>query len=103
MEADVPRRAKTLLFALLAAGILMPVACFAVPQKGKPAPAIRVVTTSGQRVSLAGYQGRVVVVEFFATWCEGCKTSLPHLITLNAKYAKQGLQVLGLNPGIRGD
>jgi peroxiredoxin len=103
MEADVPRIAKTLLIALLAVGISMPVSCFAVPQKGKPAPDIRVVTISGQRVSLAGYQGRVVVVEFFATWCEGCKISLPHLISLNSKYGKQGLQVLGLNPGIRGD
>ena len=99
----MPRIAKSMVSVVLVLGILIPVQAFAVPQKGKPAPAVRVVTTNGQNVSLAGYQGQVVVLEFFATWCEGCKLSLPHLISLNAKYGKQGLRVLGLNPGVRGD
>lgn len=99
----MPRIAKSMVSVVLALSILIPAQALAVPQKGKPAPAVRVVTTNGQKVSLAGYQGQVVVLEFFATWCEGCKLSLPHLISLNAKYGKQGLRVLGLNPGVRGD
>lgn len=99
----MPRITKSIVSVILAVGMFMPMPAFAVPQKGKPAPAVRVVTTSGQMLSLAGYRGQVVVLEFFTTWCEGCKLSLPHLISLNAKYGKQGLRVLGLNPGIRGD
>lgn len=99
----MPRIAKSIVSIVLAAGMLMPLQAFAVPQKGRPAPAVRVVTTNGQKVSLSAYQGQVVVLEFFATWCEGCKLSLPHLNSLNSKYAKQGLRVLGLNPGVRGD
>lgn len=99
----MPRIAKSIVSVVLALGILVSVQAFAVPQKGKPAPSVRVVTTNGQKVSLTGYQGQVVVLEFFATWCEGCKLSLPHLISLNAKYGKKGLRVLGLNPGVRGD
>lgn len=89
--------------AVLAALLAVPVTSFALPQKGKPAPPLQVVTTSGQRVSLANYRGYVLVLEFFATWCEGCKESLPHMISYNKQYGKQGLQILGLNPGVRGD
>lgn len=89
------------LFLLVGLSVAGP--AFALPQTGKPAPPIKVVTTSGQKVTLANYKGYVLILEFFATWCEGCNESLPHLVSLNTKYKGQGLQVLGLNPGIRGD
>ncbi|MRR34033.1 TlpA family protein disulfide reductase [bacterium] len=100
---DKSRLNKLLSIILLASMLAVPVTCFAIPQKGKPAPPIQVVTTSGQKITLANYKGYVLVVEFFATWCEGCKDSLPHLINYNKQYGKQGLQILGLNPGVRGD
>ena len=43
------------------------------------------------------YQGRVLVVDFFATWCQPCRMSIPHLVKLNQKYGKQGLQILGMS------
>lgn len=88
---------------VLIAGLAVPVSSFALPQSGKPAPPIKVVTTSGQKVTLANYKGYVLVLDFFATWCEGCNEALPHLISLNRQYGGQGLQILGLNPGVRGD
>ncbi len=94
---------RFLSIAVLAAILAVPVPSFAVPRKGKPAPPLQVVTTSGQKVTLANYRGYVLVLEFFATWCEGCTESLPHLINYNKQYGKQGLQILGLNPGVRGD
>jgi len=100
---DLSRLNKLLSIAILASVLALPVTCFAIPQKGKPAPPIQVVTTSGQKITLANYKGYVLVVEFFATWCEGCKDSLPHLINYSKQYGKQGLQILGLNPGVRGD
>ena len=69
----------------------------AILQKGDKAPAIKLVTTSGQPVTLANYKGYVLVMDFFATWCIPCKESIPHLNSLNRKYGKQGLQILGVS------
>jgi peroxiredoxin len=69
----------------------------AILQKGDTAPAIKLVTTSGQPISLANYRGYVLVMDFFATWCIPCKESIPHLNSLNRKYGKQGLQILGVS------
>jgi cytochrome c biogenesis protein CcmG/thiol:disulfide interchange protein DsbE len=83
---------------LLAAFLLtFPVAGYAIPQKGQPAPPFKVVTTSGQQVTLANYQGKVLILDFFASWCQPCKRSIPHLMELNRKYGKRGLQILGLS------
>jgi len=65
--------------------------------KGAPAPPISVVTMSGQNVTLANYRGHVLIVDFFATWCAPCRQSIPHLVDLNSRYGKQGLQILGLS------
>jgi peroxiredoxin len=69
----------------------------AVLQKGDKAPAVKLVTTTGQPVSLANYKGYVLVLDFFATWCVPCKHSIPHLNSMSQKYGKQGLQVLGVS------
>lgn len=70
---------------------------FAIPQKGQPAPPLKVVSTSGQQISLANYKGYVLVIDFFATWCPPCREAIPHLNGLSRKYGRQGLQVLGLS------
>ncbi|RQW89477.1 MAG: TlpA family protein disulfide reductase [Geobacter sp.] len=97
------RMKKVLSLVLFVAALALPSLSQAIPQKGRPAPAIKVVTTSGQKVTLANYRGYVLVLEFFATWCEGCRDSIPHLISLNKTFGKEGLQILGLNPGVGGD
>jgi len=66
-------------------------------KKGQPAPPVKVTTTSGQSVTLANYQGRVLLIDFFASWCHPCEKAIPHLIDINRKYGRQGLQVLGLS------
>ena len=87
-----------LILPLAVAGLLLstqPAA--AILQKGDKAPAIKLVTTSGQPVTLANYKGYVLVMDFFATWCIPCKESIPHMNALNRKYGKQGLQILGVS------
>ena len=87
-----------LVLALIAAIVsLAPINLHAAPRTGQPAPNFKVITTSGQPVSLENYRGYVLVIDFFATWCQPCRESIPHLIEMNRKYGKQGLQVLGMS------
>src|SRR5882762_4921813 len=52
-----------------------------------------------QRAKLSDYLGKVVLVDFYATWCEPCRYETPHLVKMQKQYAAQGLQVIGLNVG----
>jgi thiol-disulfide isomerase/thioredoxin len=54
---------------------------------------------NSQRVKLSDYQGKVVVLDFYATWCEPCRAETPHLVKMQQQYGPQGLQVIGLNVG----
>jgi cytochrome c biogenesis protein CcmG/thiol:disulfide interchange protein DsbE len=73
----------------------IPSGAYAALKKGQPAPPIKVVTLSGQNVSLANYRG--YVLDFFASWCHPCIESVTHLVDINHRYGRQGLQILGLS------
>jgi thiol-disulfide isomerase/thioredoxin len=64
---------------------------------GKPAPQFTLEDLNGNKVSLAGYKGRALVINFWATWCAPCKIETPWLIELRNRYAAQGLEVLGIS------
>src|SRR6185503_17749459 len=53
----------------------------------------------GKRSLFSDYKGKVLVLDYYATWCTPCRKSVPHLIGLQNKLGKQGLQVIGLNVG----
>ncbi|MGC2421894.1 MAG: TlpA disulfide reductase family protein [Candidatus Acidiferrales bacterium] len=50
----------------------------------------------GQSVTLASLKGKVVLVNFWATWCDPCKAEIPDLMELQEKYAGKGFTVLGV-------
>src|SRR5438132_3753210 len=52
-----------------------------------------------QRARLSDYVGKVVVLDFYATWCEPCRDETPHLVQMQSQYEAQGFQIVGLNVG----
>jgi peroxiredoxin len=94
LDCSVYRHALIVLVAVL---IMLPVQLHAALKAGQPAPNFKVISTSGQPITMDNYRGYVLVIDYFATWCPPCKESIPHLIEMNRKYGKQGLQVLGLS------
>lgn len=59
--------------------------------------------SDGKHTLFSEYKGKVLVLDFYATWCNPCRKSIPHLNGLQQKYESQGLQVIGLNVGGPGD
>lgn len=67
------------------------------PLEGKPAPTFTLENLQGQKVSLASYKGKAVLLNFWATWCAPCKVETPWLVKLRDQYAPQGFEVLGIS------
>ncbi len=63
---------------------------------GKPAPEVKFKDLEGKEVTLAQYKGTVVLVDFWATWCDPCYVEIPWLIEMQQKYAAKGFTVLGV-------
>lgn len=65
----------------------------------RPAAAGTWALTNNPAAKLSDYQGKVVVLDFYATWCEPCRAETPRLVQLQKDYGATGLQVIGLNVG----
>lgn len=64
---------------------------------GKPAPTIELTDLQGKKVTLADYKGKVLLIDFWATWCGPCVQEVPNVVKLyNAKHA-EGFAILGLS------
>ena len=80
---------RKLLLALL---LLAPITAHA-----DPAPRFSAVGFDGKSVSLDSFKGKVVLLDYWASWCGPCRRSMPELERLHAAYSRKGLVVLGVS------
>lgn len=66
---------------------------------GGPAPALELQDLQGQPHRLADYRGRVVLVNFWATWCEPCRDEMPSIERLRQSLKGKPFEVLAVNVG----
>lgn len=66
-------------------------------KKGGPAPDFSLKDMSGKLVRLSELKGKVVLIEFWATWCPPCKMAVPELNELQAEHANSNLVIIGIS------
>lgn len=67
------------------------------PEIGSVAPDFTLRSSTGKSLKLSEYRGRVVMINFWATWCSPCRQELPHLERLYGQYRKAGFMLLGVS------
>ena len=63
---------------------------------GKKAPEFSLKDVNGQVIKLSDFKNKVVIIDFWATWCPPCRQEIPHFIDLYSQYKGRGLEIIGI-------
>lgn len=67
------------------------------PNDHPPAADFSLTDLSGQKLALSAFRGKVVLLDFWATWCDPCRAEIPHFIELQNTYGPKGFQIIGIS------
>jgi peroxiredoxin len=90
-------RVRTGTIALIGAAALCGWGCGFAAELGAAAPDFERADLTGRRIQLSAYHGRLVLLNFWASWCTPCLAEMPRLSAWQRKYGAAGLQVLGIS------
>lgn len=71
-------------------------------KEGAQAPALRLTDVAGQSATLAQYRGQVVLLDFWATWCDSCVLEVPDLRAIHSRYRSKGFEILAASVDVDG-
>ncbi|EIC27932.1 MULTISPECIES: TlpA family protein disulfide reductase [Methylomicrobium] len=81
----------------LAGGIALRYSLYPAPEaEASPLPEFTLPDLSGQNRSVREWKDKILVINFWATWCPSCREEMPDLVALQTQYAAQGVQVIGV-------
>lgn len=86
--------AAAVIAALASAGLYVRARRTVPPRRA--APDLDLPSLDGQRVRLSDLRGKVIVLDFWATWCAPCRIEMPRLVALHGRYRGRGLEVIGV-------
>lgn len=81
---------------ILLAFLLLTTPAAALAQAPRPAPPVVLRDLKGRTVRLTDFKGKVVLLNFWATWCPPCRAEIPELVKWQKEYRTQGLQIIGV-------
>jgi peroxiredoxin len=87
---------------LLAMGIFSAGLAMAAPIAPIAAPAWKLSDVNGHVINSDDFKGKVVVIDFWATWCPPCRAEMPGYVELQKKYEKDGLVIIGMSVDAQG-
>lgn len=94
---------SALLFSLTIGLLLFLSHCGGKPPSSPSAPDFTLKTLNDHEINLSGLRGKVVLLDFWATWCAPCRESIPHLVDLYKKFHDQGFELIGMSMDKSGD
>jgi thiol-disulfide isomerase/thioredoxin len=92
----MPRKTKIRTNLILAVFLIMTSLPIHARENHPSAPTISVTDISGERLDLLNYRGKVVVLNFWVTWCEPCRAEIPELLELQKRHVDHGLAIIGI-------